>query len=537
MAHATRNVSFATVDGIGAVMEGGAEVTVAGERTKELIHRVTVLERPLERFVFVPERRNDAFAQIAEAVWVMAGRDDIGWLSRYLPRAGDFSDDGGTTWRGSYGRRLRRWDGTVDQFDQVRKLLVRDPASRRAVMSLFDPASDFAAAVDVPCNNWLSWVLRDGRLHLAVAVRSNDAVWGFSGANAFEWSVLHEMMAHWIGADVGRQTWLAGSFHVYERHWDRAARIIGKFHGLTPYDFGVGTARFRTPWDAFDRTLAAWFEAEAAVADDPDAPLPKGLATADPFLGAGLGALRIRWGERAWSESRLRAELAALPPTDVAAAVWEHFSRGRPDFLTSVTHRGLAGFFAACGLASTSEDRFKHATKRLHARKDRAYGAAWKRRGEIVSVLPNVARKVDRLDVFLGNGERAGDEAVLDTALDLYVYATKYRLLLEERGERSGLLPPDAREPYSDHETNFDALVDADAFDAVGADPGPGIRNAVDIFERLWPLAADGGSLDAVRDLVDRLRDAARSVVAATIDGNPRAVRDFLADEASRSDD
>lgn len=529
----SRNISFATVESIGAVMETGKVVTVGKDRTKELIHQVTVLERPLERFLFVPGRRNDVFAQIAEALWVVAGHNNVEWLSRYLHRAGEFSQDGGRTWRGAYGPRLRRWSHAgIDQVAHIKRILSEDPASRRAVMSLFDPEKDLTEVVDIPCNNWLSWIVRDGRLHLAVAVRSNDAVWGFSGANAFEWSVLHEMLAHWLGVAVGRQTWIASSFHVYERHWARAERIAESFHGLTPYDFGVTRAEFRTPWGDFDQALSSWFEAEAAMAADPDAQIPEGVSVTDPFLMACLHALRIRCGSKAWGEDRLRTELAALPHTDVAAAVWENFSRDEPGRLAALKPGGLADFFAAGAAPGAPDQRFKQGIKRLHARKDRLYGAAWKRRGELVSVLPNVARKVDRLEVFLKDGIQAGDEAVLDTAIDLYVYATKYRLLLEEREEPSGLLPSDAASPFSDHDQNFEGLVDGDGFEDGAFDPGPGIRNVVDIFERLWRSATDDASLAVIRDLSDQLRDAARRIVADAACRKPASVRAFVAAEA-----
>lgn len=526
-----RNVSFATVDGLAAVMERGTEVTVRGQRTRELLHRVTVLERPLERFVFVPGRRNDPFAQIAEAIWVMAGRNDIDWLSRYLPRAGEFSDDG-SSWRGGYGPRLRRWRGAVDQFNEVRNVLLTDPTSRRAVMTLFDPEADFVQSLDVPCNNWLSWIVRDGRLHLALAVRSNDAVWGFSGANAFEWSVLHEAMAYWTRTTVGRQTWIAASFHVYERHWDRADAMIRGFHGLSPYDYGVRTARFAIPFENLDRVLEEWFAIEAAVYKDPDAPLPAGQVTADPFLFACLGVLRVRWGAQAWPIDRLRSELAALPMSDVVAAAWEYLARTQPGLLTDIPHPGFAQYLAGAeGSPWSSEVQFKEAVKRLHARKDRAYGAAWKRRGELVSVLPNVARKVDRLAVFARESTTPGDEALLDTAVDLYVYATKYRLLLEER-EPTGLLPRDAPAPFSDHDVNFERLVDADAFARDDCDLEPTLKNAVDIFDELWPSATRGENLGEVRRLADALRDAARAVVAAALCANPRAASAFVATEA-----
>jgi len=110
--------------------------------------------------------------------------------SRVLRRRG--------TWRGAYGPRLRNWFG-VDQVAAVFQLLRADHASRRAVINLFDPSRDFAQSKDVPCNNWLHFLIRDGHLVLNVVTRSNDIMWGFSGINTFEWSVLHEMMAFWLG--------------------------------------------------------------------------------------------------------------------------------------------------------------------------------------------------------------------------------------------------------------------------------------------------------------------------------------------------
>src|SRR5438477_240992 len=82
-------------------------------------------------------------------------------------------------------------------------------------------------------------------LRLNVAVRSNDAMWGFSGINAFEWSALQEMLAHWLGATVGPATYLATSFHLYEIHVADAEQIVSRFHGVTAYDY-VGRAAFAT---------------------------------------------------------------------------------------------------------------------------------------------------------------------------------------------------------------------------------------------------------------------------------------------------
>src|SRR6218665_2757480 len=54
--------------------------------------------------------------------------------------------------------------GGMDQLDEIRRLLNADLESRRAVAVLFDPAKGFTETLDVPCNNWLHFLVRHGRL-------------------------------------------------------------------------------------------------------------------------------------------------------------------------------------------------------------------------------------------------------------------------------------------------------------------------------------------------------------------------------------
>lgn len=100
------------------------------------------------------------------------------------------------------------------------------------------------------------------------------------------------------------------------------------------------------------------------------------------------------------------------------------------------------------------------AIKRLHAEKNRAYAGAWKRRGELVSIQPNIARKVDRLETLVATRALMAGETALDTAIDLLVYVEKYRLFLAEGLAPGTLIPTDALEPLSDHDANLDLLID-----------------------------------------------------------------------------
>jgi hypothetical protein len=75
---------------------------------------------------------------------------------------------------------------------------------------------------------------------------------------------------------------------------------------------------------------------------------------------------------------------------------------------------------------------FKTAVAGLHRRKDASYGDAWKRRGEQISIMANIARKVDRLNIVAVAQESTVDENIVDTAVDLYVYALKYLTFLAD---------------------------------------------------------------------------------------------------------
>jgi len=252
-----RNVSAATAAGLSELLSKGQILSVRGKEIREIRNNIIILERPIERVIFMPHRRNSIFTALAETLWVLAGRNDVNWVKTYLPRAPEFSDDG-QTWRAGYGPRLRNWKG-VDQIEKVLDILHNESTSRRAVMSLYDPAVDFIESKDIPCNNWLHWLIRDGKLHLNIGVRSNDIVWGFSGINAFEWSVLHEFMAFWLGIEVGEETYFASSFHIYSYHYEMAQKVAGAFRSVYCYDHGISSAKFGTSWLDFAKVMTTWF--------------------------------------------------------------------------------------------------------------------------------------------------------------------------------------------------------------------------------------------------------------------------------------
>lgn len=445
------NINEALPGLLGRLESQGAEVgTRQGSRTKELTHVGVTLTQPRDRYITIPHRRANLAAQIAETMWVLSGREDIEWLSRYLPRAADFSDDG-LTWRGAYGTRLRAWpseEGPVDQLHRLFELLQEDPITRRAVATIYDPARDLPgkgnrAFKDIPCNNWLHFTSRLGELDLHVATRSNDIWWGWSGINAFEWSALQEIMAAMLGVDVGSLHFSITSLHVYDQHWRVADKVVDRDRNAkaprcepSPR-FDASTINH--DWDQLEGLLGLWMAAEEAIreGDDPEATERLVEHFPEPMLKSWLRVLQ--W----WWSGGNTNYLRDYEGTDLYEAMEASLQPKR-----DISHRTPVVPAPVINLSAQQvplipEEKWDAAVvtpqwqtlAALHAEKHAAYGDSWKRRGEMLGILANIARKVDRLTA----GTTTSDESLTDTAADLLIYAIKYRLWLMDEGAPSPL--------------------------------------------------------------------------------------------------
>jgi thymidylate synthase len=207
-----------------SVLREGRRVAPRGMPTRELLGVHLRLQHPRRRLVCAPPTRllNPAFAA-AETVWILSGSDDP-WIYAYNQRLADFADDG--VLLGAYGPRLRRWNGSLDQLDRVSRLLEADPDTRRAVIQLYDPARDRNVHRDVPCTLGYRFYLRCGRLEMHTSMRSQDLWLGF-GYDIFAATVLHELMAGWVGAKLGDYHLHVDSLHLYDEYLGMAASLPG----------------------------------------------------------------------------------------------------------------------------------------------------------------------------------------------------------------------------------------------------------------------------------------------------------------------
>lgn len=193
---------------------------------------VTVTHRPTERVLFNPDRDANPFFHFFECLWMMAGRADGTFLDRFVRDfSSRFGDEDGFI-HGAYGHRWRFWpsedaEGVIDQVETCVQLLRDNHQDRRVVLQMWDPAIDLAVdARDVPCNTTIYPRVRyndegGAVLDLTVCCRSNDIVWGATGANAVHFSFLQEYMASRIGVGVGTMYQLSNNWHAYRSVLDR----------------------------------------------------------------------------------------------------------------------------------------------------------------------------------------------------------------------------------------------------------------------------------------------------------------------------
>lgn len=180
---------------------------------------MTIYQKPWQRVLFSPLRNANPFFHVMEALWMLAGHNDVEWPAYFAKNIANYSDDG-KTMHGAYGRRWRSAVG-YDQLEVIAQELKKNPETRRAVLQMWDATGfdDLHTAVaggkDVPCNTHVYFDCRGGVLNMTVLCRSNDLYWGCYGANAVHFSFLQEFMAAWVGVPTGLYRQFSNNLHLY----------------------------------------------------------------------------------------------------------------------------------------------------------------------------------------------------------------------------------------------------------------------------------------------------------------------------------
>lgn len=233
---------------------------------------MTTYLRPYERVLFSPMRDANPVFHLMEALWMLAGRNDVEFPGQIAKQLNNYSDNGKTL-HGAYGFRWREYFG-YDQLDWIADNLKNDPTCRRQVLTMWDAGRDTEqtgdlyvgshGGKDVPCNTHIYFECRGGKLNMTVCCRSNDILWGCFGANAVHMSVLLEYMAAKIGRPMGVYRQFSNDLHLYESKFPKMGLMDLSIDvdRNNWYAEGIGTQRLVAEGETieeFDEDLELFF--------------------------------------------------------------------------------------------------------------------------------------------------------------------------------------------------------------------------------------------------------------------------------------
>jgi thymidylate synthase len=188
---------------------------------------------------------------IGELLWYLAKTKDLKFISYYLSRYQEESEDGRTVY-GGYGPRLFDMRGT-DQIKNVLTLLKKNRDSRRAVIQLFDAADIAKKHKEIPCTCTLQFMIRRGRLHMLTNMRSNDAFLGLPH-DVFAFTMLQEIMARSLGLEPGIYSHAVGSLHLYKGDRIRARQYLHEGWQSTA---DMPPMPRKNPWNSIGKVVRA----------------------------------------------------------------------------------------------------------------------------------------------------------------------------------------------------------------------------------------------------------------------------------------
>lgn len=158
----------------------------------------------------------------AQVLWVLAGSDDIRWISFYN-RAGLPLSPDGKTLPTAMGARLRSAKAG-DQLMTAIQTIGRDPASRRAICYFALPEDSIQGVRDLPCATSIQFVIREGLLDAIVTMRS-QSVFSVLPYDVFLFTRIQEYVSRSLGVPMGRYIHFATSHHLYLDEMQEANRF------------------------------------------------------------------------------------------------------------------------------------------------------------------------------------------------------------------------------------------------------------------------------------------------------------------------
>jgi thymidylate synthase len=161
---------------------------------------------------------------IYELLWFLRGDTNVKYLDEHGVRIWDeWADENGDLGP-VYGRQWRSWPtpdgGGIDQMANVVAEIRRNPASRRLIVTAWNPAENDRMALS-PCHCLFQFNVANGALSCHLYQRSADVFLGVP-FNIASYALLTLMVAQVTGLQPGEFIHSFGDTHLYLNHLEQA---------------------------------------------------------------------------------------------------------------------------------------------------------------------------------------------------------------------------------------------------------------------------------------------------------------------------
>jgi thymidylate synthase len=191
----------------GRILADGVDSAYDGLPVREIAHVTLAVSRP--------DPADEIIARLAEP-------ERLAWMHANFTDHSAVAALGGAD---SYATRLFDYEHSGrDQVAWVIDRLRRDPATRSATITTFQPRTDTSY---IPCVSLLDFWLPGGAVELTVYAHSID--FGAKGyGNLVELAGLQHYVADALGRPVGRLLMMVKSAHVYESEFGYVRGVLGE---------------------------------------------------------------------------------------------------------------------------------------------------------------------------------------------------------------------------------------------------------------------------------------------------------------------
>jgi thymidylate synthase len=175
-------------------------------------------------FPLVTTKKLHVKSIIYELLWFLRGDTNVKYLNDHgVTIWNEWADENGDLGP-VYGKQWRSWPGpdgrTIDQMANVVAEIRRNPASRRLIVTAWNPAEIEGMALP-PCHCLFQFYVADGALSCQLYQRSADVFLGVP-FNIGSYALLTLAVAHVTGLKPGAFIHSFGDAHLYLNHLEQA---------------------------------------------------------------------------------------------------------------------------------------------------------------------------------------------------------------------------------------------------------------------------------------------------------------------------